>query len=870
MQIDRSSLERAKLRKAISAALFGAGASAALFWPDVAIAQVQPKIEVVIVTARKMAEDIQKVPATVTAIAPAELKQQNIANVYDLATAAPSLNVSTEFSSLLPNFALRGLSSSSGDVVTYFSDAPISAGTSTQFMDLGQIQILNGPQGTLFGRSSIAGAVLITPAHPELDRTDFLLQATVGDYGRAQVTGVANYPLIAGELGLRIAANFNHVDGYTRLIGASGRLDGINDEQIRVGLEFKKGGFDNYLVASFVNINQPSTSNILTAVNLNAVGGFFNVPDFVPRAFAPLVFGGLCAPAVALGFSPDINTCSFQRYDRLAAIKPALLSELSRVSAGGDAVRRTPAPYNGLPDFEREEHFYLVNVTEYDFGNLGDLNLDVKNVFSVDSVTNNIGEPTIDGVGGRVLSSAGFTSGPLGSIVGVDNYIGNKVVTKLSAPVVTYTEDFQIHLDVGDGLLLGTTGLYYSYADFPSINSGSSNLSQVLSGIFLPDLGYFNNGLNSRGGYNSEIAPYTQETLNLSRWIHGISLTGGFRYSWDKVSNKTFLPVHNYELPGFVPGTPGTLVRGPFDTRGTSTSGYNYTVQLAEQVNEDLMVYGAINRAYVPGGVNFLAQSVPGIPRTFGPETVLEKEVGAKFNVQFGDWYGRFGADFYDNQFSDIARANIRFINGVGFSFEDNIAAANLRGIEVYGTILGGDDWAVRFSYNYNEAHYKHWIGLDPFNVAQPGDPNCVPSSPPGTCLLDLKNNPFPRMPNNQGHITVARNFALGSDLGVLTLSATAYAQSREYFSLVNAAFRELELFPFAKNAVSQAPYATLNLRVDWHNDDGLAAGVFVTNVTDEVYATGKVSLLNDLGFAVTNYAPPRMFGVEVSYKFEP
>lgn len=72
------------------------------------------------------------------------------------------------------------------------------------------------------------------------------------------------------------------------------------------------------------------------------------------------------------------------------------------------------------------------------------------------------------------------------------------------------------------------------------------------------------------------------------------------------------------------------------------------------------------------------------------------------------------------------------------------------------------------------------------------------------------------------------------------------------------------------RDAVSQSPYATLNLRADLLNagGSGVDVSLFVNNVTDTLYAAGKSEVLNTIGLASTNYAPPRMFGVELSTKF--
>ena len=821
----------------------------------------------IIVTARRQEEDIQKVPVTVTAISPVELKQEAITDVYDLTNAAPSLSVNTSINSMLPTYSIRGLSTG---VATYFAEAPTPDGAvaSAPFMDDGQIQVLNGPQGTLFGRSSAAGAILVTPTHPDLDNWGGSLDGILGDYGRLQGTAVLNAPIIPGELALRVAVNANHVNGYTNLIGTSQYLDEVNNQQARIGLEFRKGGFDNYLVASYVSVDQSATGSVMTAATVNPpqLDGLYLLPSILGAATGPIVYGAVCSAAVADGFASNVGTCETQRTALLAAIAPAMESELARTSAGGSAVRSEPALFDGSPDFERESHAWVVDVAQYDFGDVGPVKLNVKNIFSLDSITDNSGGFPTDSIGGRALLGAAFTTGPLFSVLGSDNYIGTKLIDPLPPPVDTYTNDFQIHANVDKGLLTSVLGVYYSDEVVPVDRTGVANLYQFLSGTTNVDMGYDAATGFSAGGYAREVAVYTQETLDLSRWVHGFSLSAGYRFSWDDQLFNTFAAVANYDLPGFVPGTPGTLVPGAESGTGESSSGYNYTVEGAEQITPDWMVYGAVNRAYVPGGVNLLGQTASSLPNytaSYAPEYVLEEELGTKFNVNLGGFHSQLGADIYNNSFTNIIETLIGALDGAAVEYSENVAAAYLRGFEIYGTVVPAPAWEVRFSYNYNEARYTKWVGADPAGVA--------------TTNINLANNPFPNMPNQQAHITLVYHAPIPPKLGHLSLSATGYAQSRSYYG--PSALRDLQVFvegggdpKMGLNAVSQAPYATLNLRADWENagGSGLDISAFVDNATNTIYATGKTEVLASFGDAAANYAPPIMFGFEVSRKFGP
>jgi iron complex outermembrane receptor protein len=809
-------------------------------------------VEAVVVTARRREENLQTVPATVTAFTPERLKQQNITAVADLTYVAPSLTIASAYTSLNSGFAVRGLSTG---VTTYFSDAPCCASSANMpFMDIGSVQVLNGPQGTLFGRSSAAGAVIIDPEHPKLDRYEGFVDVIVGNYDRAQFTGVVNIPLITDHLAIRLAANSNNVQGYTRVIGTGQHLDGVNNQQYRIGIEFKAGGFDNYLVGQHFNVDESATSEILAGADLHH--SLYNTPASAGQA----TFGSVCAQAVTFGFSPDVASCVTQRVGILNRIQSTLESETARLAGGGSAVRQSLPSYDGQQQFNQEKRDTLIDIAQYDFGDLGFAKVSIKNIASFDSVTSMVAGLT-DGIGGIAEeSSFAETNSDGGS-----NQIGNRMTTELPPRQKTYNDEFQIRGDTADGLLIWTLGNFYSKTKIPQNLQGTGVVYKIFGGALLPNLGYSSADGFSGGGYAKEEAIYGQGTLNLSRLgIHGLSLTAGYRKSWDSSENNDYLEVFNYPSGVITPAANVTTAR-------TKNSGYNYTFSAQEQVNHDLMVYGTISRAYVPGGINPLnsgTASLPNFTQTYTPETVINKELGVKYDFHIGGMAGRFDAAVYQDNFTNIIESFTGVVGASSVVYQENVAAAKLKGAEFEVVLLPTDAWEITAGYSYNDAHYTHWIGQDPFNVAQPGSAACLSSSPAGFCFMDLSDNPFARMPKQQGHVTVRYRLPVDDALGRIILSATGYAQSRVYYEATAA--RDLQILPGDLEAISQKPYAMLNLRADWRNvkGSGWDAAVFANNVTNQVYAAGKIAQTITLGFSIANYAPPRMFGIEVSRKF--
>ena len=178
----------------------------------------------IVVTARRVEENLQDVPVAVTAFSQESLHENAIATAMDLPKAVPGLSAVAESGNpALVSFAIRGRGQSygaaAGSVEAYFADVPLSSpfqmpGLPPQFFDLANIQVLKGPQGTLFGRSTTGGAVLIVPQTPT-DNLEGYARGSLGNYEHIQLEGALNIPL-ADWAAVRVAAFHWQRDGYMK------------------------------------------------------------------------------------------------------------------------------------------------------------------------------------------------------------------------------------------------------------------------------------------------------------------------------------------------------------------------------------------------------------------------------------------------------------------------------------------------------------------------------------------------------------------------------------------------------------------------------------------------------------------------------
>ncbi|WP_395335221.1 TonB-dependent receptor [Novosphingobium sp. BL-8H] len=185
----------------------------------------------IVVTARRREERLQDVPVSVVAFSDTALERSSVQTIADIRTISPGLTFSSEGGKDNTSVSLRGIGQiPTGEVtpgvVTYFANVPLaSLGSNVPTFDIGNIQVLKGPQGTLFGRNTLGGAVLISPQSPGQDFGGYL-QGTYGNYDYREVQGALNVPVIADVLAIRVAGQIRRRDPMTYSITGG---DGFND-----------------------------------------------------------------------------------------------------------------------------------------------------------------------------------------------------------------------------------------------------------------------------------------------------------------------------------------------------------------------------------------------------------------------------------------------------------------------------------------------------------------------------------------------------------------------------------------------------------------------------------------------------------------
>lgn len=181
----------------------------------------QQILEEVIVTATKRAESLQDVPVTVTAISATTLQEAGVVDLTDVAALVPSLTVSTNLNPFTTGIRIRGIGTSQNSIALEASVAFVVDGVymgrsglgMSDLTDIERIEVLQGPQGTLYGKNANAGVVSVVTKRPNFDDTEGYVEATVGDYSLQQYTASVTGPL-NDELAYRLAGNWREQDGW--------------------------------------------------------------------------------------------------------------------------------------------------------------------------------------------------------------------------------------------------------------------------------------------------------------------------------------------------------------------------------------------------------------------------------------------------------------------------------------------------------------------------------------------------------------------------------------------------------------------------------------------------------------------------------
>lgn len=296
--------------------LIGTGA-VALLWTGSAVAQTETepqedasarRLESIVVTAQKRAEDVQDVPIAITALSSSVLEKQRVTDVTSLDNLIPGLRIAAADAAANPKIFIRGAglndfnpTSSSG--VGLYADGVYIGSPLAQFStfyDLDRVEVLRGPQGTLYGRNTTGGAINVISKRPTFSPEGYA-SIEAGNFGSVELNGAYGGPIVADKLAFRIAGQYAEDDGFSTNAVTGNKVNNAERYAVRGSLLYTPDDLTDILltVSTFANRGgavQPKSRQLFPA-DPSAAG-----PDGV---CAPAFYrSGLCTDAV--GFA-DTN-----------------------------------------------------------------------------------------------------------------------------------------------------------------------------------------------------------------------------------------------------------------------------------------------------------------------------------------------------------------------------------------------------------------------------------------------------------------------------------------------------------------------------------------------------------------------------------
>ena len=314
------------------------------------------------VTARRRDETLDKVPASVSAFSTEQLAARSISTESDLQRAVPGLTIRESLSSNQLNYSLRGqsvdaYSSSSPGVLPYFNEFQVTTTSATSFIDLESVQVIKGPQGTLFGRNTTGGAVLYGTAKPTNDLSGFA-KARIGNYDLREGELVLNLPLVTDRVLVRLAGSILRRDGFM--------YDDLND--IDLGRDSAQTGRISVLLRPSDRLENITMFQYNSTNGTNAGSPIFNVyPASVTAiTYSPLGLGP--GWPIYVAGNPGVDPAGLASFAAAQALRGPY-----RVSFNSDSEHRGRSKIlTNTTTFEASDDITLKNIVGYSYGRSAD------------------------------------------------------------------------------------------------------------------------------------------------------------------------------------------------------------------------------------------------------------------------------------------------------------------------------------------------------------------------------------------------------------------------------------------------------------------------------------------------------------------
>ncbi|MEM7689529.1 MAG: TonB-dependent receptor [Pseudomonadota bacterium] len=828
-------------------------------------AQPEGGLNVIVVTATKRSEDLQKVPIAISAITGDQLAERGITDTSDLMGALPNLQVTSAYSETQPNFSLRGIgvanefsAATASPVGVYVDEVYQSfrASHGQQLYDLERVEVLRGPQGTLFGRNTTGGAVNFITRKPELEGVSGFLTASYGNFNRVFLEGAIDTTIVDDVFGVRIAGTYVDADGYTfnptlnqdfaETNNVSGRATFLFEPVSDFSMTLK-------LYGARSNPRQDLPYGIGYLQNRTDAAGYSR---FQPR---PELGGRLLE-------EDEVQADTAGRYftDTIGAaltVRGQLTDSLTLTSIMGydeATFRLSPFDCDGSPNDVcairyLSESQNLNFDTRLSFDNGGPFRAIIGAYYGEDTV-DTVNEPDFFGFLRPLLLGAGVPGNFNNIPIAVGNSLGTLPAFAVNPALTPNDPGFCAPVVINPNGFFDARSLIAFNTDVALTNSAGGTATQAAcAAAGAPPFG----PILARQEFSitrPSTAIYGEGVLDIT---DRLSLTVGLRYTWDDVElsnassvlfdlagENAFASTVPFEFP--LTGTPARV------RQEESTGELTGRVILDFQATDDILLYASYSRGYRAGTFNALAYQDISQVYFVDPEEVNAYEVGMKSQFANNTVQLNLAGFYYDYTGQQIAQI-------IGATSFLRSADGRLFGAEAELTWQPADFIRLDAAFGYLNSEYQG-------NVVDPADPTAL--------TLNINGNDFANAPEitfNAGVEVVPFDDGRNS----LTIRGNASYMGEYFFDPFGDYGQDPCDQPIAgTNVLLATPelacgnpaYWLFDARVTYQRDD-FSVSLWGRNLTDKFYYVYGLNLNAFFQDYLTRGAP-RTYGVEASFKF--
>jgi len=863
------------LGRVVALPLVGLALAAPVIAQDDAILE-----EIIVISKVKGQQNIMDVPVAITAVTGAQIEASGIKDMFDLQQNVPGLIVGRSQTATTSNFAIRGIGSTSNNFgvessVGLYVDGVYRSRQSSlvnELIDVEAVEVLRGPQGTLFGKNTASGAINIRTVAPSTDATDAFVDVTAGDYSLSRVSAATNI-VLTDNLAFRGTIFSSQRDGYIQddnfrgqISSQSGPVKDAYNDRNRLGLRMQVGydnhdGFDMRVIADYAKIDEVCCVGTTRVDSIFSRGGLdnelvINGPDAILMQMGRTAYTDQNYP---FPLPPNVVQASWDEYRAALNFAPISENEDRGLSVefnkkfGGDSTFTSVTAYRAFDTFD----FIDADFTDTEIAE-----------------RTNTAEQTSLSQEFRLSGKFGEGSSWVAGAYYFDQEITSNTVTVGGADLQTYS-------DIG----LVASGSPLSLTD---ITNGVTAISQALGGvgvIFPQGAAAFPEGAFANDDVIQDHRSYA--VFGQVDWAIGdaFEVSLGARYTdetkkidaiYTQTNPGTMVPdltavgttLFLFQLwaangmqgpmPDLAPLLPvadpnegwAAWTLAPFAPRP------NVNDQLDDEqvtgtlkgtwfINDSMMTYASYSTGYKAGGTNTDRIFVL-FDTIFQPEKSQSAEIGLKGDL--GDNF-RFAAAIYQTDFEDF-QANS--FHGSGFNLQ-NAGDMQIQGVELEWTWQAFVNTNISGYYAHNQGEFESFEqgtcwDATPFHI--PANVEDVEDFDPVTETCNRSGEAIPYNPEDRFNLSLTQIIPIGNN----------EAFFRAEYTWLSEQMTDGDNDPLTQ----QDDFGILNLRlgidfIDWNS----TLTLWGRNVTDERYYTGSFDPpLLDTGRMNSYPAEPVTYGL--------